>query len=276
LTDKNSEYPTPAQNNKHKPMALPEGATKPMEIQQLNLNTVILQLDDDFGRTSASVSHINAFLLEHFGQRIINTVPAYRSLLIEFSLQHHAMAASTAELEQQVRAALSHFQADTAERRIVEIPVYYHPSVGDDLEQIMESKNISLAQLIELHTRIQYQVQAVGFIPGFAYLGNLEPALQVSRLARPRATVAKGSIAIAEQQTAVYPRATPGGWNIIGRTPIDVFHITAEGEIAHAFELGDTVQFRSISEADFFALGGRLGQSGQNDRYSQRDESLKP
>jgi len=132
-------------------------------------------------------------LLEHFGQRIINTVPAYRSLLIEFSLQHHAMAASTAELEQQVRAALSHFQADTAERRIVEIPVYYHPSVGDDLEQIMESKNISLAQLIELHTRIQYQVQAVGFIPGFAYLGNLEPALQVSRLARPRATVAKGS-----------------------------------------------------------------------------------
>jgi len=264
LTSKHGERQALITNSEQPPTTQTQRFSYLMEIQQLNLNTAILQLGDDFGSNAPSlIAHINTAVLAYFNERIINTIPAYTSLLVEFSLQHHTMANCLTELEQQAAAAKSHYQTHKRSGRIVDIPVYYHPSVGHDLEQIMHSKNISLEHLIKLHTGVQYQVQAVGFIPGFAYLGELDPALHTNRLARPRANVPKGSVAIAEQQTAVYPRATPGGWHIIGRTPIDVFHITPKGDIAHTFELGDTVQFRSISETDFFALGGDLSNSAQ-------------
>ena len=178
--------------------------------------------------------------------------PAYCSVLLDFDgskMTHH-------ELEAAVRERLRNEGAIALpEPRELEIPTCYGGEFGPDLGEVGALGQLTPAQAIELHSSVVYTVYFLGFVPGFAYLGELPEALITPRLATPRRTTPAGSVGIADKQTGVYPIATPGGWRIIGRTPIEMFR--RERAQMSFLNLGDRVRFVPISADEFAASSGR-------------------
>ncbi len=144
-----------------------------------------------------------------------------------------------AELQRIVAELLNDQLADALSNQgFHELPVRYD---GADLSDVAAMKGISAQQVIEIHSSVQYQVFAIGFAPGFAYMGEVDERISVPRRANPRTAVPPGSVAIANQQTAIYPFATPGGWNIIGTTTVLPFDV--ERDPHSLFRVGDRVRF---------------------------------
>ncbi len=138
---------------------------------------------------------------------------------------------------------------DALPERLIEIPVCYGGDFGPDLESAAHYCGLPAAQMVQQHTEPLYPVYFLGFLPGFAYLGGLPPALAVPRRAVPRLAVPAGAVGIAGEQTGVYPMQTPGGWQIIGRTPLTLYDPRREPPSLLA--LGDCVRFVSISPSQF-------------------------
>jgi inhibitor of KinA len=138
--------------------------------------------------------------------------------------------------------------------RAIEIPVCYGGIYGEDLQAIAHSRGLSADEVIALHCGATYHVHMLGFVPGFAYLGGLDARLATPRRDTPRPRVPAGSVAIAGEQTAVYPLETPGGWQIIGRTPLQLF--TPEATPPSLLNAGDSVRFVPISAQEFEAQSG--------------------
>jgi inhibitor of KinA len=139
--------------------------------------------------------------------------------------------------------------------RTVVVPVCYEPEFALDLEEVSRTVSIPVAEVQRMHTSAEYRVLMMGFAPGHAYMGGLDPKLAVPRRATPRAIVPAGSIAIANEQTVVYPYAISGGWNVIGRTPLAVFD--TERQEPSLFASGDRVRFKAIDRAEFAKLAGQ-------------------
>ncbi len=178
-----------------------------------------------------------------------NLHPAYCSLLMVFD----ALRISHAELEERVTEYLERMETEgLAEPREVEIPVCYSGEFGPDLEDVAALHEMTAGQVIEAHCSRSYRVYFLGFVPGFAYLGELPRELVTPRLGTPRKKVAPGSVAIAGHQTGVYPFATPGGWRLLGRTPVRMFQAEREG--LSLVSIGDRVRFRPISQERFAEL----------------------
>jgi inhibitor of KinA len=135
--------------------------------------------------------------------------------------------------------------------RLLEIPVCYGEEFGPDLEAVAARHGITSEQVIQLHTSAAYLVYFLGFVPGFAYLGELPEALVTPRLSTPRRKVAAGSVGIAGNQTGVYPCETPGGWRLLGRTPLAMFRPEQDG--LSLLSIGDHVRFKAISREQFAA-----------------------
>ncbi|MEO5739056.1 MAG: 5-oxoprolinase subunit PxpB [Vicinamibacterales bacterium] len=134
-------------------------------------------------------------------------------------------------------------QSSAAESRTIEIPVSYGGASGPDLGAVAEFAKCSEADVVRLHLQTQYRVYMLGFLPGFAYMGTVDPRIAMPRLDTPRMRVAAGSVGIAGEQTGIYPCDTPGGWRIIGRTSVHLYDATrAEPFLLKA---GDHVQFVS-------------------------------
>jgi len=156
-----------------------------------------------------------------------------------------------------VRTALQDLPTKVAQAgRTVVLPVYYAVETGADLESVAARAGLSVQGVIDLHAGAEYRVYAIGFAPGFAYLGQVDERIAAPRLATPRARVPRGTVGIAERQTAVYPSESPGGWNLIGRCPVPLFDPAAQPCMPVA--VGDCVRFESISRARYLALGGEL------------------
>lgn len=133
--------------------------------------------------------------------------------------------------------------------KVLEIPVCYGEDYGPDMEYVAEHCRISEEDVVALHTGGDYMVHAIGFTPGFPYLGGLVEALRTPRRDTPRSRVPAGSVGIGGLQTGVYPMASPGGWQIIGRTPMHLFRPNLEP--AALLKPGDRVRFKAISPGDF-------------------------
>ena len=142
-------------------------------------------------------------------------------------------------------------QAD-APARTVEIPVCYEPVFAPDLAEVARHTGLAPARVVELHAAAPHRVLMIGFAPGHPYIGGLDPQLAMPRRATPRLRVEAGSVAIANAQTSIYPFATPGGWNVIGRTPLALFD--PERDPATLLEPGDAVAFVPIARAEFERL----------------------
>jgi inhibitor of KinA len=180
---------------------------------------------------------------------IRNLHPAYCSLLVKLDpvgLKH-------AQLEEILKQYLARMETVALpEPRQVEIPVCYGGEHGPDLNDVGALHGLTPAQVIELHSSATYLVYFLGFIPGFAYLGELPEALVTPRLATPRRRVPPGSVGIAGRQTGVYPFATPGGWRLLGRTPLSMFR--SDRRALSLLSIGDRVRFTPISREQFAAL----------------------
>lgn len=186
------------------------------------------------------------------GDALVEMVPSYTTVLVQYDPWQLTDTVSRRLLES-VLERLEPSSEDTG-GRLIKLPVWYDVSVGPELSLIAERNGWSPQRVAAAHATAQYQVFALGFVPGFAFMGLVDPALATPRLATPRQQVPRGSIAIAERQTSAYPQVTPGGWNLIGRTPLTLFDATREPMTV--LEPGDRVRFVPISRQRFIELGG--------------------
>ena len=205
------------------------------------------------------VASISQQIRQVFAPYLMNVTPAYNTILVDY-LPYRIQES---ELIQQLNTLITNIDFNTLDsqsKSIVTIPTYYSKDTALDLSRF-EQQGLSLEQVIELHTSTIYQVSAVGFMPGFAFLSDVVPTLQMPRHETPRLSVPKGSVGIADRKTAVYPDQSPGGWNIIGRAPLQMFNSKVSVEHlneASFFNVGDQVKFEAISRQDFLDLGGCL------------------
>lgn len=186
-----------------------------------------------------------------FGARLIDLVPSYTTLMVHYDLQ----VLSPAQARELIDTALHGLTPDSrsgGQRHV--LPVWYDLSVGPELSLLAQRSGLSVNEVIRRHSEREYQVFALGFAPGFAFMGLVDEALAAPRLDTPRKRVAAGSVGIAERQTAAYPVVSPGGWNLIGRTPSRLFDRERDGY--SLMQPGDSVCFAAVDRAEFIRLGG--------------------
>ena len=183
---------------------------------------------------------------------VLDLVPGYASVVVLYD----ALRAEPGEVRRWLEATLPGARPEPPSHRVVQVPVWYHPSVGPDLEPLAREKGMAVEELIALHTEPEYLVYMLGFRPGFPFLGGLDPRLFSPRLATPRVAVPAGSVGIGGQQTGVYPVRSPGGWRLLGRTPLRIF--SPEASPPFAVSGGDRLRFVPISEARYRELGGEV------------------
>jgi len=187
--------------------------------------------------------------------KLIDMVPSYASLLVIYD----QLATDHLEIRSGIRKVLSQLgESDNREGNLVILPAYYSTESGPDLEALAQRADLSTEEVIKIHSEMEYRVYAIGFAPGFAYLGEVDERIAAPRLSTPRTRVPRGAIAIADRQTAVYPAVSPGGWNLIGLCPTRMFN--PEAEPTMPVQVGDRIRFNPISRDEFFALGGELGE----------------
>jgi KipI family sensor histidine kinase inhibitor len=204
-------------------------------------------------RVHATVAALRAAALPG----IDDIAPAYASLALHYrpAVWEDGGMYPWRNLADAVGAVLAHAPAPasaSAHARTVVVPVRYGGDSGPDLEPLAARLGLSAQGLVERHAHGEYRVAMLGFAPGFPYLLGLDPALHAPRLANPRLRVPRGSVAIGGAQTGIYPSELPGGWQLIGRTPLALFDATREP--ACLLAAGDTVHFRAIDDVEFAAL----------------------
>lgn len=179
----------------------------------------------------------------------IEITNAYNSLLINY---HYTIENFYGEVSK-VREVLSETGFyHNLNSRIFYIPVCYEPEFGSDLKYISSEKNLSVDELIHLHTQPIYTVFFIGFLPGFLYLGGLDDKLNIARRKEPRMKVPAGAVGIGESQTGIYPKSSPGGWQLIGNSPVPLF--TKEKVTPCEILGGDKLNFYSVSKEEFLAI----------------------
>ena len=185
---------------------------------------------------------------------ITEIIPSYTSIMVSFDFMRN----SYEDMVKLIKETLENSATDMREipSRFMSVPVYYGEEVGLDLVSLAQTHGLSTDEVIKIHSDKEYFVYAIGFFPGFPYMGEVDEKIATPRLANPRAKVPKGSVGIADKQTAVYPKQSPGGWQIIGRTPIEMFDTSYDG--LSYLRVGDKVKFEPISKEEFVKLGGEL------------------
>lgn len=153
---------------------------------------------------------------------------------------------------------------------IWEIPVCYDSTFGLDLEDFSNQKKISISEIIQLHTAPLYTVFYIGFLPGFPYLSGLNEKLFMNRKPNPRLKVPKGAVGIGGKQTGIYPQETPGGWNIIGNTPIELFDISKQAPCF--LKSGDQIKFNSVSMEKYSEIKKRITRGNYKLNKTMKDD----
>ena len=185
---------------------------------------------------------------------MIEVVPAYSSLTVYYDvmalkkkipLHQTVYEWVRQQLEERLKQPV---QQNQIKERLLNIPVCYDEEFALDIQQLATTKNISVDEVIQIHTAKPYKVYMLGFLPGFAYMGEVDEKIAMPRKPQP-VNIAAGSVGIAGKQTGIYPLASPGGWQIIGRTPLKLFDVGREEPTL--FRAGDTVQFYSINKNEF-------------------------
>ncbi|NJB82764.1 5-oxoprolinase subunit PxpB [Wenyingzhuangia aestuarii] len=178
---------------------------------------------------------------------VVSLIPAYNSLTVLFDpdkIEGKTLKVFLENTPFQVSDEVVQAQ------KTVEIPVCYEEAFALDLQEVSEKLNVSIQEIIDIHTAQPYLVYMLGFAPGFMYLGGLDQRLHMPRKATPRLRIPAGAVGLADQQTGVYPLETPGGWQIIGQTPLELFSKEQPALVA----MGDLVQFVPITEKEFYKI----------------------
>lgn len=232
---------------------------------QLSTDYSIFPLGDaaltiDFGNTIDEIINHKVLALFHLLKEnppkgVIECVPAYSTLTVYYDVwivrkynpqYTTAFEAVADQLEQQLAQPIEDLQLQSQHHRI---PVCYDPAFALDMDAMVTAKNISVEDIVRIHSSKTYTVYMLGFLPGFTYMGKVDDAITMPRKINPRPGVEAGSVGIAGNQTGIYPLVSPGGWQLIGRTPLKLFK--PDSNDFTLLKPGDTVQFYSISKDEF-------------------------
>ncbi len=238
-----------------------------MKFAPLGDSAVVVTLGDTMSETTwVRVRSLTAALEREGGAGIVDVVPAYTTVTVFYEI---APAAGTEEspyericrvIAEQI-GKVEHTWPDLVRQKLgddsgatgrqIEIPVCYEGEYAPDLADVARHCGIAPAEVVQLHSAANYIVQAIGFAPGFPYLGGLPEKLFTPRRPTPRVSVPAGSVGIGWRQTGVYPLATPGGWQLIGRTPLVLFR--PQDKAPAMLRVGDHVKFRALSREEYAA-----------------------
>lgn len=186
---------------------------------------------------------------QHSNNKYVDIIVGYNSLTIKYKYYYLSFSDEVLQFKNIYKSQLN---IEKQANYLWTIPVCYDLQFGIDLKEISNTLQLQVKELIELHSRATYSVFFIGFLPGFLYLGGLDKNLFMDRKPIPRLQVSKGSVAIGGKQTGVYPIDSPGGWNIIGRTPISFFDINKENPCF--VKSGDTIKFKPISLTKYYNI----------------------
>ena len=177
---------------------------------------------------------------------IVETVPTYRSLLVHYKPEVIGFKELTEKFEE-LMGSISNIQIPPP--TVIEIPVLYGGEMGPDIENVASHNGKTVEEVIQIHTSEEYLIYMLGFIAGFPYLGGMSKEIATPRLKSPRVKIDGGSVGIAGEQTGVYPVDSPGGWQLIGRTPLKLYDADREKPVL--LEAGQYIKFRSIDAAEY-------------------------
>ncbi|MCP4020786.1 MAG: 5-oxoprolinase subunit PxpB [Desulfobacteraceae bacterium] len=195
---------------------------------------------------NAKVRAMAKSLEQDMPEGLTETIPTYRSLLLIYDPE----LTSPEKLKFSLKKIANHLDdIQIAPPRVVEIPVCYGGEFGPDIETVAKTNSLEIEEVIQLHTDREYLIYMVGFTPGFAFLGGLDERLYTPRLENPRVLVSEGSVGIANNQTGMYSIESPGGWQLIGRTPLKLF--APERKFPFLYKAGDKIKFTPVSKKEF-------------------------
>lgn len=177
---------------------------------------------------------------------IVETVPTYRSLLVHYHPEVIGFKVLTEEFDK-LMGSLSSIPIPPP--TVIEIPVLYGGEMGPDIENVAEHNHKTVEEVIKIHTSEEYLIYMIGFIAGFPYLGGMSKEIATPRLKSPRVKIEGGSVGIAGEQTGIYPVASPGGWQLIGRTPLKLYDADREKPVL--LEAGQYIKFAAVTEEEY-------------------------
>ena len=180
---------------------------------------------------------------------ICEMIPTYRSLLIQYNpleIEVNSLMERLAEIEESLDSI------ELPKPRIIEIPTIYGGEFGEDLKFVSEHNGISEEEVIRIHSSVDYRIYMLGFSPGFPYLGGMSEKIETPRLKTPRTKIPGGSVGIAGKQTGIYPMESPGGWQLIGRTPIKLYD--PKSEVPIILQAGDYLRFVPIEKEEYDSI----------------------
>ena len=197
---------------------------------------------------NAMVMALHAALTDTRPAGLVETIPSFRALLV----QYDPLVTGRAELEAHVRSLLGDLKPQQRAGRLWRLPVCYAEEFALDLQEVAQNCKLTPEKVIEIHTGGRYFVYMLGFMPGLAYMGGLDAALHLPRRSSPRTKVPQSSVAIAESMTTIYPWESPGGWHLLGRTPLRLFDAARPEPILLA--AGDEVTYFAVSSDDYAVM----------------------
>ena len=210
---------------------------------------MVIEFGDKIDREiNIKVHHLSKLLAGLKDDRIIEIVPTYRSLLVHFDLTR-IKREELAEIVHKLMGTMKEGEEDSSPRKIVYVPVCYGGEFGPDMNFVMEHTKLPAEEIIAIHTGTPYLVYMLGFTAGFPYLGGMSEKIATPRLKTPRTKIPAGSVGIAASQTGLYPIESPGGWQLIGRTPIKAF--SPQSQNPFLFAAGDYLQFRAVNRDEY-------------------------
>ena len=199
--------------------------------------------------TNRKITAIVQLMREQHIEGIVDVIPAFCSLLINYDPR----VLSYEELKERMENLLKmETKTETTRKRIFEIPVCYGGEYGPDIDNIAEHAGLSVNEVIKIHSSKDYLIYMLGFLPGFTYLGGLDERIHTPRLASPRLTIRAGSVVIGGSQTGIYPLDSPGGWQLMGLTPVRTYD--PERQTPILVEAGDYIRFIPIDEEEFLRI----------------------
>lgn len=224
-----------------------------MNFNVASANSLIIYFGNEIS-TEVSQITVNAYNLLKLSKiaGLIDIIPSYTSVLVTYDIFLYDYK----KLCEIIKIYLSTHQNEITQnnRKLVRIPVYYGEDVGLDLQKVASRHQLDINSVISIHTAYTYSVFAIGFAPGFAYCGEVNKKIATPRLDTPRTKVSKGSVGIANNQTAIYPSDSPGGWNILGKTNFEMFDKNLN--TLCPVKVGDKIQFIPITREQFIEQGG--------------------
>jgi inhibitor of KinA len=221
------------------------------EIVSLGDGAILIQ----FGNRIDDKIHAKVLTLFHQLQQaapfIKEVVPSYSSLAVyyDIGLLHTPKKTAFAKMKEWLQPFLEQSESKAIPCRSLKLPVCYSGKFAPDLDELAKQHKLTVEDVVRLHTATTYRVYMIGFLPGFPYMGKVDERIATPRRSSPRTMIPAGSVGIAGEQTGIYPFASPGGWNIIGRTPAQLFN--KEGKEPVLLQPGDLVTFYSITEDEF-------------------------